>query len=641
MSAFVIPSIFTAIDRFTAPVAKMRKSLFALGDAGDAAGARIERRFLKISDSAKTISKGSLLMAAAVIAPLALAGNAAVKFEDKLTDVAKTTNLVGSELEAFGKDVLKMSRNTRTSVDDLLTIAEIGGQAGIANKDLIGFTESVNKFNVALGKDFSGGVEEATMAMGKIRGLFKETRDINVAESINRTGSAINELGAQGAGTSANIADFALRVGALPAALKPGIQSTLALGTLLEEAGVVAEIGAGGITKFLLDAGNKLGGFAKQMGITKTAAQKLLAEDPTAFITKFAVSLNKLKPEQLAKKLKVLGIGSQESIKVLGAIGSQSERLAELMKISNSAFSEAISLNNEYNKKNETTAARLAKLKNRFNELVIVAGERLIPVIEKIVEIVSPYVEKITEWSNKNKDLSASIIKVVVAFAGILIIVGIVAGIVSAVSMVVVWFTKFWGVLTLIGGFLSNFIIPIFQFLIASIAAVIETIAAFLGVPVFVFLLIISLIMSVVRNWDYLVEAFQNKGLLGSLKAIGAVLLDAILWPVQKILELVSYLPDFLGGGIAGKAAAAIDNFRKNDLGLNVESQQNTSVDTTASLLNPKAAEQEGLVQKMEQTNHAKVDINVNDPASKVNVNSENNFVRINTGSTWGVAYGM
>lgn len=631
MGAFVVPSIFTAIDKFTAPVEKMGRALGAFGEKGDAAAARVERRFRKIGDATEDISKKSFLLAAAVIAPLALAANAAIKFEDKLADVAKTTGLAGTELSNFGKDILKMSGKTRTSIDDLLKIAEIGGQAGIANDQLVDFTESVNQFNVALGADFSGGVEEATAVVSKMRTLFKETNNVGVAKSINMIGSAINELGAKGSGTSANISDFANRVGALPSALKPSLHSVLALGTFLEESGINSEIGSGGLTKFLLDAGNKMGSFSKQMGLSKKSAQELLAQDPTAFVTKFAVSLNKLKPEQLAKKLKELGIGSQESIKVLGALGAKSERFGELITVSSNAISEAISVSGEYNKKNETTAAKIERVKNQFSASVITLGEKLLPIISRVIEKIVPLIDRVVKWTEANPELTKQIIKATVALGALLLVIGAFSGVISIVSNGIAAFAKLSGFLQLIGGFLTNWIIPALQFLWAAISVVVESIGAFLGIGLAAFLLLISLVLSFVRNWDHIVDAFKNNGIIAGLKAIGATILDAILWPLQKVLELASSLPDFLGGGLAADAAKSIESFRSKGLGLDVSG--------SAEAINPKAAEQDALVQKMEQTNSAKVDINVNDPNGRVNTRSDNNFVKINTSST--MVYGM
>jgi TP901 family phage tail tape measure protein len=55
--------------------------------------------------------------------------------------------------------------------------------------------------------------------------------------------------------------------------------------------------------------------------------------------------------------------------------------------------------------------------------------------------------------------------------------------------------------------------------------------------------------------------------------------------------------------------------------------------------VNPKAAEQNAMVQKLESTNNAKVTLDVNDNNNRVKANTDNDFVRIKTSST--VAFGM
>lgn len=411
----VIPSYFTAIDKFSGPVNKMAHN-------AEAQFARLQRNFRNAGQAAFQVGRSAGTVGLAIAAPLGLAVKSAIEFEDKMADVAKTTGLEGGPLKQFGEDILKMSRTTRSSIDDLAAIAEIGGQLGIAKKDLLAFTKASDQFNIALGKDFSGGVEEAVSSVGKIKLLFEGTRGLNISDAITKAGSAINELGAIGAGTSANITDFTLRLGALPDAVKPSIQSTLALGTFLEELGIDSRIGSGGLTNFFLVAGQNIGGFAQQMKITQAEAKKLLAEDPTEFAKNFATTFKGVAPEVLAQKLLKLKIGSQETIKVIGALGSGTERLTELQKVSSKAFADGTSLQAEANKKNEVMAAKMAMLKNNVKALGITMGNALLPVITQVVEQVTPFIQGIANWISRNKELTGTILKVV-AGAGALALV--------------------------------------------------------------------------------------------------------------------------------------------------------------------------------------------------------------------------
>lgn len=417
MNPTVIPAIFRAKDEMSAKMKAMQQAAASFNDKLSAAG-----------KTAFSVARKAAIVGTVIAAPLIVSAKAAVDFEEKMADVSKTTGMQGGALQKFGNDLLSMSTKTRTSIDDLATIAEIGGQLGIAQKDLIGFTKSANEFNIALGKDFSGGVEEAVASIGKIKTLFAQTKDLNIADAISKTGSAINELGAVGNGTSANITDFTLRMGALPENLKATAQNTMALGAYLEEMGIDAQIAAGGMTNLLLVAGREINGFAKQMGISAQEAKQLLAQDPSKFASKFATSFKGMAPEKMAQSLEGLKVGSQETIKVIGALSMDTKRLTKLQRISNDAFRENNSLKHEAEKKERTAAAQMAKLKNNMQALAITVGNALLPVINDLVTAVMPYIQAAANWIRNNKALAGTIVKVALAASGLAYGISIVAG---------------------------------------------------------------------------------------------------------------------------------------------------------------------------------------------------------------------
>lgn len=636
--AFVIPSVFTAIDKFTGPLGNMQDKLEQFGGEGYAAASRVERKFRKLGDASAKVAKQGAIVGLAIAAPLVLAGREAVQYEDKLADVAKTTGLQGTELEKFSTALLNMSSETRTSIDDLLKIGEIGGQLGIAKDELIPFTDAVNKFNVAIGADFSGGVEQAVSEIGNIKTLFKETRGIKIADAIQKTGSVINELGAQGSATSANISDFTLRLGALPDALKPSVTNTLALGAFLEESGINAQIASGGLTNLLLVAGKNVPEFAKQMGMGEKAAADLLSTDPTEFVKRFASSLKGLPADQLAARLSKLEIGSQETIKVVGALGAGTERLGQLQEISNKAYAEGTSLQNEYNKKNETSAANIAKVQNQFKALTIAIGQQLLPVLSQIISIVSPIIKSISEWSQRNPKLFKTIIILTVALSALSFTVSAVATVVAIVSNVMMIWANISKVLTAAQWLLNVALSanPI-GLIIIGIAALIALIAVVIakydqwGAALSLFMgplgLVISLIQSFRRNWEMITEAFASGGILAGLKAIGVTLLDSILMPLQQLLGIIAKVT---GADWATNAAQGIENFRAS-LGVDVAGKAPTQ---TAQAVNPEAAKQDALTSRMEEVQKQKVSIDINDKTGLASMTSENSFIPINLTST-------
>ena len=85
------------------------------------------------------------------------------------------------------------------------------------------------------------------------------------------------------------------------------------------------------------------------------------------------------------------------------------------------------------------------------------------------------------------------------------------------------------------------------------------------GAALMVFLgpvgMVISAFKSLYDHWESIKTAFQTDGILGGLKRIGIVLLDAVLKPLQQILELAAMADPT---GLAQKGVDKIKSFRKS-----------------------------------------------------------------------------
>lgn len=290
-----------------------------------------------------------------------------LKVSDLMTGVEKTTGLASEQVRELWNEFDEL--NTRTSKQELLNIAQIGGRLGITDKQQIKeFTEQIDKIYVALGDSFQGGLEEVTTKVGKLKNLFEETRDQNYGEALNAIGSALNELGANGSSSEQNITDFATRIGALPAVLKPSIEKTLGLGAAFEESGIDAEVASSGYSRFMSVAGNNIAAFAKQMKLTTKEASELFNTHPEEFFLRFGESLKGLGAEQTAGVLKGLKLNTLEIQKALGTAGEKADRFRELMNLSGQAMQDGTSIQNEFNKVNENTAAIWEKIKKVFAE---------------------------------------------------------------------------------------------------------------------------------------------------------------------------------------------------------------------------------------------------------------------------------
>ena len=290
-----------------------------------------------------------------------------LEISDAMTGVEKTSGLAAEKVRELWNDFDAL--DTRTGKKELLDIAQIGGRLGITDKEqLREFTEEIDKIYVALGDSFQGGLEAVTTKVGKLKNLFEETKQQNYGEALNAIGSALNELGANGTASEENISDFATRIGQLPEALKPTIAQTLGLGAAFEESGIDAEIASSGYSRFMSVAGTNVEAFAKQMRMSAEEARALFETKPEEFFLKFAQSMKGLGAEGSAEVLKGLKLNTLEVQKAIGAAGANADRFRELMQLAGEAMEEGTSIQEEFNKVNNNTAAIWEKIKKVWKE---------------------------------------------------------------------------------------------------------------------------------------------------------------------------------------------------------------------------------------------------------------------------------
>ncbi len=71
--------------------------------------------------------------------------------------------------------------------------------------------------------------------------------------------------------------------------------------------------------------------------------------------------------------------------------------------------------------------------------------------------------------------------------------------------------------------------------------------------------LIIGAIIQIIRKWDEIKKAFTDGGFIDGIKALGKAILDGVLYPFQKLFEILGRIKGF---GFFSRAATEIDNFR-------------------------------------------------------------------------------
>lgn len=135
MATFTIPTIYTAVDKFSAPVKAMEKANASFGSRLEATTAKSERLFRKLTPGLNDASKQFLQMAsAAAIAGAAIAGGAfSVKaimdYETAIQSLQAVTGVSNSELVGFKTEIADLATKSKKSSIDVAKSFEVIGSA--------------------------------------------------------------------------------------------------------------------------------------------------------------------------------------------------------------------------------------------------------------------------------------------------------------------------------------------------------------------------------------------------------------------------------------------------------------------------------------------------------------------------------
>jgi TP901 family phage tail tape measure protein len=299
------------------------------------------------------------------------ATNTLKSFDEENANMSKTLDVSTKEAKALSQELLKI--DTRTSVQELQRIAVIGGQLGIGKKDIVGFTDSVNKLNVALGDEFTGGADEITSVIGGLRNVFSDIKSQNVSQDLLNIGNALNELGAQGSATSPVISDFAGRIGGVGIPLGLSTGQVLGLSATLQELNVTAERGGTAVSGILKKMAEDTEGFSKIAGMNTQEFANLVNTDLMGAFMKVVEGTKQFKGDAvgLATALDGLKLDGAGASEVLLKLSTNTDLLTKRTNLATESLKKQDSITDEYNKKNETLQAKIDKLVNAFDKYVL------------------------------------------------------------------------------------------------------------------------------------------------------------------------------------------------------------------------------------------------------------------------------
>jgi tubulin-specific chaperone A len=331
---------------------------------------------------------------------------------DKMGEVRKTTGFTADEVGRLSDNLAKM--DTRTALTGLMEFSSQAGSVGLKTQEAVqGYTEAANMLAVSL-PEMGNEVSRTLMKISDATGDLEKNGN-NVRETLERVGSTIIALRANSAAAASPIVDFVSRVGAVGAQAGISIDQIAALGATIDALGGRVEMSATALSRMIPAIRNNSFAVANAIGITEEKLKGMTAMDQ--MVTIFKQMRDSVKQFDMTTEEGMNGAADaienmlgknttmQEVMKelnqqgaragiVFGLLSQNVDTLEDQLRIAGDAYKDNTALLNEYNKMNDTTAARWERMKNQIEEMFVSDNMQhwlglLIKGLREVVDLIS------------------------------------------------------------------------------------------------------------------------------------------------------------------------------------------------------------------------------------------------------------
>jgi len=614
---YTVKTTFTAVDMLSAKMYAMSKKVAAFSSKAQAHFARLDMAARKLTRGVSNLMKrfgalGLIVGGSLVVGAIGSVIDKFASFEQanaSLSSVMATATR--AELQDLQKDAKRLGATTAKSATEVVGLQEAFARLGFQAPAIIDMTESTIAGSIAM----KGELSDTAELVGAMVRSFDNLESVNAPSIIDQMTRATQQsaLNFEKLQTSLPIVAGAANAAGIP------FNKLLALLGKLSDAGIDASSSSTALRNIFIDSAAQ--GLSYEQILQKIAnnQDKLTAANDEfgkrTAVSSVILAKNLTQTDQLSDSL-LVGAGAQEAaakqldtlkgrLTILNSawegfilnIESGNGKFGQFLKTTIEVATEILSLASGTEKaKEELTKAelRVRKFANRAiffikvlggvtaafvalkvailaNQAVMAAAGfiKFIAIFMKIAKAESLWTA--AQWA-LNIALSANPIG--------LIIIGIVALIAIIVLLIVKWKEIVNWVKTSdnwFAKFIRNSLIPV-----------------------------INLFRLLRDTWNSIVNAFKAGGIKAGLLQIGKSILNFLLAPIQKLLELIGKIP---GVDIADRGAANIALFRESLIaGESGEGNKVTELNTSKTTAAQESLKREERLEKQQVELNLKTD---------------------------------
>lgn len=645
-SAFVIPSIFTAVDKFTSPLKGMSRGVEAFASKTDMVLGKGERLFRKMVPGLGDIQKQFLNIAstaaivAGIIGGISFSVKSVMDYEKSLASLSSITGVVGKAFIPFKAQVLSVAKDTSKSAIEVAKAFEIVGSAKaelLENADALGMvTKAAITLSKASGDDLAASAANVTGVMNQFSlGAEEANRVINVLAAGSKVGAA----------NISQVNESMTNFGAVAAGANISVEQSVAL---VEVMGQKSLFGA--------EAGTKLRGSIlklQQAGVGYKSGQ---------FQINDAL-------EEAKKKIDNLKTAKQKDAAVLKMFGAENITTGKILLDNINTFKEFTTGVTGTSIAQQQAAINSDTLSNRLDELknawvnMLVGSDSATSGMNKAKNAV----KFVTDNLDTFVTVGIRVIEFFVAWKAImfatragLLVYNVAIGVYNALTKTSTVYTAAQTAASSAQAVTTGILTTAQWSLNAAMNA------NPIGLIVLAIAALIAGIMAVINHYKLLEEIYNKASAAAKVTAIqketkavndlsaayqkqGMAKEQADKMATQQEVTKLGKVQNVLAKqAIADQKALAetvstpwgaiSEFFGGDEKTKNLHTSMGAlgaATEAKKQLLNPQAAAQAGLVQSLESTNNAKVDISIKDQTGKADVkNSGENFLNVKTTST-------
>ena len=307
--------------------------------------------------------------------------NEFAEMEEAESQVTKYTGMTKDEVKALNEEFKKM--DTRTPRTELNELAGTAGRLGIqAKDDVLEFVEAADMINVALGEDLG---EDAIKNIGKLSDMFGDSSK-SMKENMLAIGSAVNSVAQNSSASEPYLVEFTARMGGVAKQAGLAITDVMGFASALDQNMLRSEMASTALSGLIMKIYQEPAKYAKLAGMDVKEFSDLMEKDVNTAVLTFLESLGKMGGmNQMAPVLKEMKLSGAEAAGVISTLAGNVAKVRKEQRQASQAFAEGTSIVNEFGVQNSTVQAELDKAKNRFTEVRVELGEKLLPVMKYMV----------------------------------------------------------------------------------------------------------------------------------------------------------------------------------------------------------------------------------------------------------------